>query len=321
MVRLAADRLDATLTAVADSTQALGRTYARLAAKGNQEHPDALNVQQWQALALRQGNTIGFQSWPGDRNTSPAFQSPYASYYSYGDREPNVALARQLNLFKVLVPTFRTAYESFPFSWVYMTTADGAMMIYPYLPIGEAVNNQVPTREIYYTSANFKQRQTGWTQPYLDLVGAGMMVTVSYPVYQGDVLLGVMSRDITLQQLSESVLSHLGSVPDSSALIVTNQGLAIGANNPMLSAEIIQVDTQSGSDVLYFRTAEGLAAIPDTDAVASSSALINGLVEQVVYQARQGKNQVRLGHEGQCVLSAPVNQTGWLVILILPQDA
>ncbi|HMB60637.1 MAG TPA: hypothetical protein VKN35_12055, partial [Xanthomonadales bacterium] len=82
----------------------------------------------------------------------------------------------------------------------------------------------------------------------------------------------------------------------------------------------IQMDTQSGSDVLYFRTAEGLAAIPETDAVASSSALINGLVEQVVSQARQGKNQVRLSHEGQCVLSAPVNQTGWLVILILPQD-
>jgi hypothetical protein len=33
---------------------------------------------------------------------------------------------RQLNLFEQLVPTFRSAFESFPFSWVYLTTADEA---------------------------------------------------------------------------------------------------------------------------------------------------------------------------------------------------
>jgi hypothetical protein len=48
-------------------------------------------------------------------------------------------------LFEQLAPTFRSAYESFPFSWVYLTTVDEAMIIYPYLPIEQAVNNSPPT--------------------------------------------------------------------------------------------------------------------------------------------------------------------------------
>ena len=92
-------------------------------------------------------------------------------------------MLRQLNLFEQLVPTFRSAYESFPFSWVYLTTADEAMMIYPYLPLGQAVNNGIPTENGYYKAANFDARAVGWTPPYLDLVGAGMMITASYPVY------------------------------------------------------------------------------------------------------------------------------------------
>ena len=91
-------------------------------------------------------------------------------------------MLRQLDLFNRLVPTFRTVYESFPFSWVYMTTVDNAMMIYPYLPIDQAVNNGMPTETPYYRAADFESRAVGWTPPYLDLVGAGMMITASYPV-------------------------------------------------------------------------------------------------------------------------------------------
>jgi hypothetical protein len=38
--------------------------------------------------------------------------------------------------------------------------------------------------------------RVGWTGPYLDLVGAGMKLTASYPIQDCDRLLGVASRDI-----------------------------------------------------------------------------------------------------------------------------
>ncbi|MEZ5581771.1 MAG: hypothetical protein R3F37_02405 [Candidatus Competibacteraceae bacterium] len=130
-----------------------------------------------------------------------------------------------------MTPLFRAAYRTFDFSWSYFTTVDNAMLIYPFLPISEAVNNQSPTEQVYYTSADFKQRRAGWTLPYLDLVGAGMMITVSYPTYDGDTLLGVVSHDITLKQLSDSVLNHLILEDGATAYIVSDSGLVVGVSD------------------------------------------------------------------------------------------
>jgi hypothetical protein len=64
-------------------------------------------------------------------------------------------------------------------------------MIYPYLPMDQAVKNDPPTEQVFYRAADFKRRAVGWTLPYLDLVGAGLMITASYPIYAEDKLLGV----------------------------------------------------------------------------------------------------------------------------------
>lgn len=316
MVRLAADRLDGVFGAVADSTRALGDTYGRLAATQGKQPP--FDRERWLALRTTQGNTTGLRTWPADWKSPPTFQAPYPGFYSYNGATLSEAVLRQLDLFERLAPTFRTAYESFPFSWVYVTTADEAMMIYPYLPIAQAVNNGTPTQTPYYRSADFARRTLGWTSPYLDLVGAGMMITASYPIYVGDALLGVMSRDITLRELTDSALSRLTHAGGGSALIVDGGGLAIGATDPALAAEIDRVNSKAGAAVLYYRSADGLRAITAKDAVASSSASTNALVEQVLAKAGSG-GTVRLDLEGRHVLAARIERTGWLVVLIRPQ--
>jgi hypothetical protein len=213
-VRLAADRIDGVLDAVADSTKALGDTYARLAVANEQVTPDK---ESWLARRTTRSNTTRFRTSPAELSSPPAFQAPDPGFYSYRGEALDDGLLRQLSLFQRLVPTFRSAYERFPFSWVYLTTADEAMMmIYPYLPLEQAVNNGVPTENGYYKAANFDQRAVGWTPPYLDLVGAGMMINASYPIYAGDRLLGVSSRDVTLKELARSVLSHLTDATGSS---------------------------------------------------------------------------------------------------------
>ena len=273
----------------------------------------------WLARRTTQGGTAGFRTWPAELSSPPAFQAPYPGFYSYQGEALGDAVLRQLNLFEQLVPTFRSAYESFPFSWVYLTTADEAMMIYPYLPLGQAVNNGIPTENGYYKAANFDARAVGWTPPYLDLVGAGMMITASYPVYAGDRLLGVSSRDITLKELARSVLSHLTAATGSSALLIDSKGLAIDATDPALAAEIDRVNSEAGAAVLYVRTADGIKHLGTNDAVASESAQLNSAVESLLRQAeRSGDASVRLELNGRRVLAARIEHTGWLVILMTP---
>jgi hypothetical protein len=312
----AADRIDAILGAVADSTRALGNTYGRLAAaRGAQTPPDS---ERWLALRTTQGNTTALRTWPLGLKSPPAFQAPFPGFYSYNGATLSDALLRQLDLFERLVPTFRNAYESFPFSWVYVTTADEAMMIYPYVPIAEAVNDGRPTETLYYKAADFSKRAVGWTAPYLDLVGAGMMVTASYPIYEGGRLLGVMSRDITLKQLTSSVLSRLAA-DGSSALIVNRNGLAVDTTDPTLAAEMDRVNTKAGAAVLYYRTAQGMKKVDTKGAMASEATTIDALVEQVLAKAGDG-DTVRLDLDGQRVLAARIAHTGWLLVLIRPKS-
>jgi hypothetical protein len=184
----------------------------------------------------------------------------------------------------------------------------------------QAVNNGIPTETGYYKAANFDARTVGWTPPYLDLVGAGMMITASYPVYAGDRLLGVSSRDITLKELARSVLSHLTAATGSSAVLIDSKGLAIDATDPALAAEIDRVNSEAGAAVLYFRTADGIKRLGTNDAVGSESAQLNSAMENLLRQAEPSSAPtVRLDINGRRVLAARIERTGWLVILMEPQ--
>jgi len=315
LVRLAADRIDGVLGAVADSTKALGDAYARLAT----DDQVPADREPWLARHTTQGSTTGFRTWPAELSSPPAFQAPYPGFYSYQGGALSDAVLRQLDLFEQLAPTFRSAYESSPFSWVYLTTADEAMMIYPYLPLDQAVNNGIPTENGYYKAANFGERAAGWTPPYVDLVGAGMMITASYPVYSGDRLLGVSSRDITLKQLARSVLSHLTDATGSSAVLIDSEGLAIDATDPALAAEIDRVNSEAGAAVLYVRTEDGIKRLGKNGAVASQSAEVGSAVERLLQQAERSSDPtVRLDVNGRHLLAARIERTGWLVVLMAP---
>lgn len=319
MVQMAADRIDAVFHDVAASTRAIGEAYRHLHPLS--EPADDPSSASWLERRTQNGRTAGFRTWPEDA-PPPAFQAPFAGLYSYtGDRLTTSDVAR-LQAFERLIPVFRTAYHSFDFSWVYLTTPDELMLIYPYVPLDEAVHNDPPTNQVYYTAADFEGRRVGWTAPYLDLVGAGLMITASYPVYRGDTLIGVSSRDITLQQLSRSVLAHLVENPSTVALLVDRKGLAIEASDPRLVAELETVNRDHRAAVLYYRTAPAHAGLSERNAVGSRYGWANRTTEQVLQAAENRGNDriIQLEAEGRWVLAAPVKSTGWFVILTLSHD-
>jgi hypothetical protein len=89
---------------------------------------------------------------------------------------------------------------------------------------------------------------------HLDLMGAGVVVTVSSPIYENARFPGTMSRDITLKQLTSSMMSRLAG-NGCSALIVGRDGLAADNTNPTRASEMNQVNTKAGAAALFCGTA------------------------------------------------------------------
>ncbi len=237
--------------------------------------------------------------------------------YSYGGSEVTPERAAELQDLAALVPVVRSAYRSLAFSWVYLTTADNLMLIYPYVPLDEAIHNDPPTGQTYYSAADLDRRTVGWTAPYLDLVGAGMMVTASYPVFAGDRLLGVASRDITLKELSRSVLGRLAGSDGAAALLVDARGMAIGASAPDLEAEIESVNQEAGAAALFYRPQESLDTLGVQTARPSAHAWVNRVVDRVVAGGGDDHDGVTaFDLAGRTVLSARIESTGWLIILV-----
>lgn len=315
LVRLAADRIDTVLRDVAASTRALGDEYGTLAA-----HPSPVADEDkatWIARSTTMENTTGFRTWPEGMPT-PAFQAAVPAFYSYGAKTVTAETVTHLRDFERVLPVFRAAYRSFDFSWVYLTTTDDMMLIYPYVPLDEAVNNGLPTRQVFYTAADFARKSVGWTAPYLDLIGAGLMITASYPIYSGDRLLGVASRDITLRQLSRTVMTDLTRRTSASAFVVDNRGLAIDASDPALEAEIERVNGDNKDAVLFYRSSAERAKDANPNAVVSRYAWVNEVSERVLDKVSQSgaPEVIETAVDGRKVLAARVESTGWFVVLV-----
>lgn len=315
LVRLAADRIDVVFRDVAANTRALGDEY-RMISANNAPIADA-DRSYWIGRADTQGKTVGFRTW-SEGDPTPGFQAAFPSFYSYRGLPITDETLAHLKDFERALPLFRAAYSSFAFSWVYLTTADEMMLIYPYVPLDQAVNNDPPTKQVFYTAADFQRRAVGWTAPYLDLVGAGLMITASYPIYENDRLLGVVSHDITLRQLSRDVLSHLTKRTAAIAFIVDMRGLAIDASDPALEAEIEQVNNAKKAAVLFYRSPTGLAAVDASGKAASRFDWVNQITERVLDRESSEREPVVLDFQmgERNVLAARIPSTGWFVILV-----
>ncbi|WP_116132478.1 cache domain-containing protein [Tropicimonas sp. IMCC34043] len=309
-VRLAAGWIDATLRDVAASAEAVGLEFAAALTAAPAVGDDAFAA--WTDRSQALGDTTGFRTWPAGA-AEPASGAPFAGIYSYDGAPVTVERVAGIAALDRLVPVLRAAYRSLGYSWVYLTTADELMAIYPYVPLAEAVNNGTPTRTPFYTAADVAGRAVGWTAPYLDLVGAGMMITASYPAFDGDTLLGVASRDVTLDELAQGVLGRLAESGGATALLIDGTGLAIGASDPGMAAEIDRVNTAAGAAVLYYRTSANLQGI--AGATASAEDWANAAVDRVLAGASPA-DAVSIESAGQRVLAAQVPSTGWYVVLV-----
>jgi len=315
MVQFAANRLDRLLFDIERSVEALGAGVAR----SFKETSGSTDAAAWADRMTVTGKTAGFRTWPeGDE---PTFQAAFPGLYSYNGKKLDADIARALDALDAMTPTFRVAFETFDFSWVYFTTASEVMMIYPYLPMDEAVNNFPPTAQVYYQSADFKARKAGWTPPYLDLVGAGMMVTASYPAFDGEKLIGVASRDVTLDQLAGDLLNHATIEDGDYAFLVDARGLLIDANDSPLSAEMKAANEKIGAAKFFLRTDDELPALGVEGARHSERDWLNTAVSHLIAVSNRGEDNPGIHFQigDKRVLASRLKAVDWWFVLVADQ--
>lgn len=316
----AAGRLDDTLAAVAQSARGLGAAYAALSRDASPATPEERG-RFLQNYAVKDG-VVAFRDRQSPCGPEPQTQAPCPALLYYDGENFTDETFRQLAILSRLAPAMATAHDAFPFSWVYLTTPGQNFAIYPYLPLSEAVNNYQPTEKGFYTVADFAGKDCGWESPYLDLAGAGMMVTVSCPVYDGETLLAVVSRDVTLAQLSRRVLADLANIPGARAVLMNRRGKAIAASDRKTSDFLVAENTKAGDAVVYFRADRGLAALGLEKGIASPDETVNRAAEEVVEHHDTERGGPIVFNQGKdMVLAARLDTTGWYLMLLVPQKA
>ena len=316
--QLVAQNLDLNFQQLAASIKALGEEYVCLykitPSMGRAEQ------QKWLDRRVRLKETTAF--YPQGQKDQLAYQSPFPAYFSYRKDNYTPDMWHELNTFVSLYPMFRIAYKTFNDSWVYLTTVNGVFLIYPYLPLNEAINNYPPTKQVFYTAADFKNRTFGWTAPYLDLAGAGMMVTVAYPIYDKEKLLGVISRDITLDQFTSQQLKPVAESGSIFCLVVDKNGLAIANSTAAGADEIKEVNKKAGTPILYYRTRDGMSSLKQVKAKASSRE-IAGLATEGILGVVSNRQKAKIWNYGfrvknqqYRVSASRMSTTGWLVMTV-----
>jgi putative methionine-R-sulfoxide reductase with GAF domain/HAMP domain-containing protein len=164
-------------------------------------------------------------------------------------------LERVIAVTEELDPLFRAAHTSgiegdIESQWLYLTLPSGMMRLYPWTPSWKPDSHYEidwqPQTISFYTVAdqeNNPERKSAWTAPYIDYAGAGWMVTNSYPIYDEDTLIGVMSNDVLIESLQQQVLGFEVGV-DGFGFLLDKDGNVI-AHRTYVSKDIPESDTES----------------------------------------------------------------------------
>lgn len=96
-------------------------------------------------------------------------------------------------------------------SAIYMGTQHNVLRYYPNIEIGKVVPADFSvTQRPWYISSLDGNSDPGnlkpvWSEVYFDATGLGLVTTVAMPVYTGDILVGVVGLDVTLEQIRRNI--------------------------------------------------------------------------------------------------------------------
>jgi HAMP domain-containing protein len=175
---------------------------------------------------------VGLDVYYNQNGGAETFGEDLSNVYWTGELQPATRVARETLLTERLDPLFAGLKAVNPDTqWIYMTTTDGMMRLYPWASNDHYPDNWDPREIIFYTVAepgNNPELEPRWTAPYVDYAGAGWMVTASVPIVdRNNQFLGVMSHDVTIESLKEIALGIHVQDGVGYGFLIDNEGKVI----------------------------------------------------------------------------------------------
>ncbi|WP_430885584.1 sensor domain-containing diguanylate cyclase [Fusibacter sp. JL216-2] len=131
-----------------------------------------------------------------------------------------------------LTPFFETAKENLQsIQWIYYVSQNNFINIHPRVAPSEYMFTPNTVTHDFFTEitpTSNPERSIVATKIYEDEAGAGMMVTLSKPIYHHNTFRGALAIDITLDELEEIV--QLGTSTDSEYFLINQYGEIIATN-------------------------------------------------------------------------------------------
>lgn len=200
---------------------------------------------------------------------------------------------------------------------LYLNTFDSLNVIYPYFDVISQYPPlmDIPSYNFYYEAdaAHNPNREVRWTDAYLDPAGHGWMASAIAPVYNGDLLEGVVGIDVTISTITEHILNM--NVPWQ------GYGILVGKDGKILALP----EKGEGEWGLTELTKHHYSEAIKKDTFKPEEFNIykrNNLSElaENVYIQKNGFTDALIGEESKVVSWATVPQTGWKLLVIVDND-
>lgn len=191
---------------------------------------------------------------------------------------------------------------------VYYISKLGYTVYFPNINLAQNVPPDFdPTQQHFYTIAkplsNLK-REPQLTQPYQDPAGTGLIVTVSMPVYNGDVFEGVLSADIQLNSVKE-IVSQIQVGETGIPLLVGRNGLVLAMTDAGyeyfgLEPEVLEFNESPRQTIFD-------SAIPGTTEMAMR-----------MFGTQSGLSTIKVNGVDTYISVADLESTGYKLVFIAP---
>lgn len=328
MTRTVSQQLDKELNKVAFTTKIISDAYMQAYNALPEQSPRQTN--EWRSQLHSTDTSWAFYHDGINREETP-FQSPTLTSFIDNNTRFDSDVARQIAAAEDVKYLIQGIYENYQYSWVYISTEDDLVHIYPSVSLEYSSASTAPTTKHWYLAADFENKTFGWEEPYSDLAGEGQMVTVSYPFYdQQEQLKGVTSHDIKIQQLLDSFLKDIELYDHSTIIVASRFGKAISTNQQVYNDEIEARNKDSYRGVLYYLSPQRLIKQQqeNPDFVNSDFPELNQLSDSVM-QRLADKDDLSFelnvsktsSQEVYQVSAVQIPATGWTIINAVPNSA
>lgn len=218
-----------------------------------------------------------------------------------------------------LDPLMRSIEEAGPLiSSIYFNTWDSYNRIYPYFETLEQYPHGmvIPDYNFYYLAdaKHNPERETVWTDVYLDPAGHGWMMSVIAPVYRGDFLEGVVGLDITLELMLGEIIKWPVPWQGYAMLVSKDNDIMVLPDAGEREFGLRELRTHAYVDAVHQDTSKpeqfSLNGRPEMQPLLQAMANGDGRVQSLMLD----------GHQHMVAWDV-IPQTGWRLLLVVDEDA